>query len=75
MELVNRKRFMLFSGSANPQLARDVAEEMGYCYAEAGAFAEAREFLDGLRELDPTFGGDPTRRDRMVRHMHDLDRR
>ena len=29
MELVNRKRFMLFSGSANPQLARDVAEEMG----------------------------------------------
>ncbi len=29
MELVNRKRFMLFSGSANPELARAVAEELG----------------------------------------------
>ncbi len=29
MELVNRKRFMLFTGSANPQLAEDVAEELG----------------------------------------------
>ena len=29
MEIVNRKRFMLFSGSANPQLAEDVAEELG----------------------------------------------
>ena len=29
MELVERKRFMLFSGSANPQLAEDVAEELG----------------------------------------------
>lgn len=29
MELVNRKRFMLFSGSANQQLAEDVAEELG----------------------------------------------
>ena len=29
MELVNRKRFMLFTGSANPELASDVAEELG----------------------------------------------
>lgn len=29
MELVYRKRFKLFSGSANPELARDVAEELG----------------------------------------------
>jgi ribose-phosphate pyrophosphokinase len=29
MELVNRKRFMLFSGSANPQLAEEVADELG----------------------------------------------
>ena len=29
MELVNRKRFMLFTGSANPELANDVAEELG----------------------------------------------
>lgn len=29
MELVYRKRFMVFSGSANPGLARDVAEELG----------------------------------------------
>ena len=29
MELVNRKKFMLFSGSANPELARDVADELG----------------------------------------------
>ncbi len=29
MELVNRKRFMLFSGSANPQLADEVADELG----------------------------------------------
>ena len=29
MEIVYRKRFMLFSGSANPELARDVAEELG----------------------------------------------
>lgn len=29
MELVYRKRFMVFSGSGNPGLARDVAEELG----------------------------------------------
>lgn len=29
MELVNRRRFMLFSGSANPELAQEVADEMG----------------------------------------------
>jgi ribose-phosphate pyrophosphokinase len=29
MELVNRKRFMLFSGSANQQLAEEVADELG----------------------------------------------
>ncbi|MDH3498550.1 MAG: ribose-phosphate diphosphokinase [Acidimicrobiia bacterium] len=29
MELVNRKRFMLFSGSANPDLADEVADELG----------------------------------------------
>ncbi len=29
MELVYRKRFMVFSGSGNPELARSVAEELG----------------------------------------------
>ena len=29
MEIVYRKRFMVFSGSGNPGLARDVAEELG----------------------------------------------
>lgn len=29
MELVYRKRFMVFSGRGNPELARDVAEELG----------------------------------------------
>lgn len=29
MELVNRKRFMIFSGSANPDLADEVADEIG----------------------------------------------
>ena len=29
MELVNRKRFMLFTGTANPELAQDVANELG----------------------------------------------
>ena len=35
MELLYRKRFKLFSGSANPELARDVAEELGVRLGDA----------------------------------------
>jgi ribose-phosphate pyrophosphokinase len=35
MEFVDRKRFMIFSGSANPSLAEAVAEELGVLVGEA----------------------------------------
>lgn len=47
MELVSRKRLMLFSGSANPELAREVAEilgvELGEC--ELGTFANGEIYV------------------------------
>ena len=39
MEFVNRKRFMLFTGSANPELAHDVAEELGVRPRQGGVGA------------------------------------
>ena len=55
MEIVNRKRFMLFSGSANPQLAEDVAEELGvrvgkadlYQFANTEIYARPAESVRG----------------------------
>lgn len=47
MELVSRKRLMLFSGSANPELAGEVAEilgvELGEC--ELGTFANGEIYV------------------------------
>ncbi len=57
MELVNRKRFMLFSGSANPRLAEEVADELGVRVAEC----ERSRFANGeiyIRPAESVRGAD-----------------
>ncbi len=50
-----------------------VAEELGQTYLEAKLIDEARDFLEGVRKQDRTFGGDPKRRVRFVNAMRKLD--
>jgi tetratricopeptide (TPR) repeat protein len=52
-----------------------VAEATGQAYVEAGLIDEAREFLEGVRKKDKTFGGDPKRRARFLTFMRRLDLR
>ncbi len=57
MELVNRKKFMLFSGSANPELARDVADHLGVAVGkvELSEFANTEIYA---RPVDSVRGAD-----------------
>lgn len=50
-----------------------VVEELGRTLSEAGRVDEARRHLEGLRQLDPTFGGDLRRAERLLQLMHELD--
>jgi tetratricopeptide (TPR) repeat protein len=52
-----------------------VAEETGQAYLESKLVAEARDFLEGVRTQDRTFGGNPKRRARFIAVMRKLDLR
>ena len=51
----------------------EVAEETARCYLEAREIRAARDFMEGLRLKDRTFGGDPERRERLLVLMRRAD--
>jgi hypothetical protein len=48
---------------------------MARTYVDAGETEAAKRFLDGLRQLDPSFGGDEARKERFIALMIELDKR
>ena len=57
----------------DPSAWWEVAEETARCYLEAREIRAARDFMEGLRRKDRTFGGDPERRERMLALMRRAD--
>jgi hypothetical protein len=56
-----------------PQVWWDLAEALARTYVEAKRARQARKWLEGLRSKDRTFGGDPTRRKRLIKLMREVD--
>lgn len=56
-----------------PQVWWDLAEALARTYVEAKRPREARKWLEGLRSKDRTFGGDQTRRKRLIKLMREVD--
>ena len=56
-----------------PQVWWDLAEALARTYVEAKQARKARKWLEGLRSKDRTFGADPTRRQRLIKLMREVD--